>query len=334
MCIYECVANKSYSKSSTITSAAAVKRLSTEGTAGRNHQHQQDKEQHHLCSQISTHGDVGVLPEGLVLGEGGALSSISMHSYSESATVGEDWCNGGQIVSIHLFNNPAIRTERFGKSLWKMAKIQDLKIEELKQELEKRNLATSGRKVELLSRLREAMEAEGIDLDKYDFQGKPDDTSAKDEQKDEAACSSMDVHQTSGRFEEQKKAPSSSTAMDMNTLLAAMSQMSSQISSQLQMQETRLSSQLEAQKTYMLNLFKDNAELRERQDKIEERQDKIEALIKEKQDKVEAKVDELEDRLRGLQLNRPANPKNALLHRRCIVRCIKRTCSGNLADYS
>ncbi|XP_036341566.1 uncharacterized protein LOC118750931 [Rhagoletis pomonella] len=110
MCIYECVANKSYSKSSTITSAAAVKRLSTEGTAGRNHQHQQDKEQHHLCSQltvdavdvteISTHGDVGVLPEGLVLGEGGALSSISMHSYSESATVGEDWCNGGQIVNI------------------------------------------------------------------------------------------------------------------------------------------------------------------------------------------------------------------------------------------
>ncbi|XP_036347990.1 uncharacterized protein LOC118757381, partial [Rhagoletis pomonella] len=39
-----------------------------------------------------------------------------------------------------------------------MAKIQDLNIEELKQELEKRNLATSGRKVELLSRLREAME--------------------------------------------------------------------------------------------------------------------------------------------------------------------------------
>ncbi|XP_017462840.1 PREDICTED: SAFB-like transcription modulator [Rhagoletis zephyria] len=189
-----------------------------------------------------------------------------------------------------------------------MAKIQDLKIEELKQELEKRNLATSGRKVELLSRLREAMEKEGIDVDKHDFHRRDDEASLKDKDKEEVAGSSNDVEQTSAKLEEQGKAPCASTAIDMNMLLGAISQ----ISSQLQVQETRMSSQLEAQKTYMSsqldekitqlqeNLFKDNAELRERQDKIEERQDKIEALIKEKQDKVEAK-DELEDLLRGLQ---------------------------------
>ncbi|XP_036345942.1 SAFB-like transcription modulator [Rhagoletis pomonella] len=132
-----------------------------------------------------------------------------------------------------------------------MAKIQDLKIEELKQELEKRNLATSGRKVELLSRLREAMEKEGIDVDKYDFPREDDTTSTKDEQKDEADCSSKGLQQTAGKVEEQQNAPSSSTGMDMNTLLAAMSQMmqeqrshlSSDVSSQMQALGTRISSE-------------------------------------------------------------------------------------------
>ncbi|XP_017462265.1 PREDICTED: uncharacterized protein LOC108355622 [Rhagoletis zephyria] len=118
------------------------------------------------------------------------------------------------------------------------------------------------------------MEAEGIDVDKYDFQGKLDDAFAKDEQKDEAACSSKDVQQTSGKVEEQQKSLSSSTAMDMNTLLAAMSQMSSEISSQLQVQGTRISSQLDEKITQLQeNLFKNNSELRERQ--IKSRNDKI-----------------------------------------------------------
>ncbi|XP_017469503.1 PREDICTED: SAFB-like transcription modulator [Rhagoletis zephyria] len=147
-----------------------------------------------------------------------------------------------------------------------MAKIQDLKIEELKQELEKRNLATSGRNVELLSRLREAMEKEGIDVDKYDFHREDYATSTKDEQKDE-------------------------------------------MSSPLEAEKMYMSSQLDEKITQLeQNLFKDNAELRERQDKIEERQDKIEELIKEK---VEAKVEELEGRLRDMQLNRPPSSTSA-----------------------
>ncbi|XP_017470752.1 PREDICTED: uncharacterized protein LOC108362321 [Rhagoletis zephyria] len=114
------------------------------------------------------------------------------------------------------------------------------------------------------------MEKEGIDVDKHDFHREDDEASLKDKDKEEVAGSSNDVEQTSAKLEEQGKAPCASTAIDMNMLLGAISQ----ISSQLQVQETRMSSQLDEKITQLQeNLFKNNSELRERQDKIEERQD-------------------------------------------------------------
>ena len=51
-----------------------------------------------------------------------------------------------------------------------MAKFYDLKFSQLKNQLENRGLATKGVKFELQSRLREAMEAENINVDEYVFQ--------------------------------------------------------------------------------------------------------------------------------------------------------------------
>ncbi|XP_036318177.1 uncharacterized protein LOC118733081 [Rhagoletis pomonella] len=78
------------------------------------------------------------------------------------------------------------------------------------------------------------MEKEGIDVDKHDFHREDDEASLNDKDKEEVAGSSNDVEQTSAKLEEQGKAPCASTAIDMNMLLGAISQ----ISSQLQVQET------------------------------------------------------------------------------------------------
>ncbi|XP_067637433.1 uncharacterized abhydrolase domain-containing protein DDB_G0269086-like [Eurosta solidaginis] len=129
-----------------------------------------------------------------------------------------------------------------------MAKFSELKIQQLKKELESRGLNTSGVKLELQARLREAMEAEGINVEEYVFH--------------------LDVDETT-KIEEKNETSQTVTSTDLNRILAAISaqtstvaSMSSQLASQLEAQEARItemssqistnmSSQLEEQKTYM-----------------------------------------------------------------------------------
>ncbi|XP_054091950.1 pharyngeal muscle protein 2 isoform X2 [Zeugodacus cucurbitae] len=101
-----------------------------------------------------------------------------------------------------------------------MVKFNDLKIPQLKNELEQRGLATNGLKAELQARLREAMEEENINVDEFVFESLLEESTTKIEEKEEIPCSSG--------------------VLDMNKLLSA-------ISSQFQAQDTRLTTKLSQQ---------------------------------------------------------------------------------------
>ncbi|XP_067638719.1 pharyngeal muscle protein 2-like [Eurosta solidaginis] len=122
-----------------------------------------------------------------------------------------------------------------------MAKFSELKIQQLKKELESRGLNTTGIKLELQARLREAMEAEGINVEEYVFH--------------------LDVDETT-KIEEKNETSQTVTSTDLNMILAAISAQTSTVTSKMEAQETRISemstqitskmeTQLEEQKTYM-----------------------------------------------------------------------------------
>ncbi|CAD7001144.1 unnamed protein product, partial [Ceratitis capitata] len=82
-------------------------------------------------------------------------------------------------------------------------------------------LSTTGNKAELQSRLREATEVEGINLNQYKFHREDEDVSLKDIDKEGADNSVMELESPSSKIQE--NAPGSSIDMDMNMLLTAIS---------------------------------------------------------------------------------------------------------------
>ncbi|XP_069968650.1 SAP domain-containing ribonucleoprotein-like [Bactrocera oleae] len=116
-----------------------------------------------------------------------------------------------------------------------MAKFNDLKIPQLKKELEQRGLATNRLKTELQSRLRQTMEEVNINDGEYVFHMELEEETTKIAEKEEAQCLSKMV--------------------DIKMIFAVMSQMLTQISTEVPTQistqmsqlETRLSMQLEVQ---------------------------------------------------------------------------------------
>ncbi|XP_054090357.1 pharyngeal muscle protein 2-like [Zeugodacus cucurbitae] len=108
-----------------------------------------------------------------------------------------------------------------------MVKFNDLKIPQLKKELEQRGLATNGLKAELQARLREAMEEENINVDEFVFESLLEESTTKIEEKEETQCSSG--------------------VMDMNMILSTMSQIVSQQQAQFEAQDARWATRMEEQ---------------------------------------------------------------------------------------
>ncbi|XP_067645518.1 uncharacterized protein [Eurosta solidaginis] len=108
-----------------------------------------------------------------------------------------------------------------------MARFSELKIQQLKKELESRGLNPRGVKLELQARLREAMEAEGIYVEEYDF------------------------HLDGEEITKMEETPQTMANTDLNMILAAISAQTSTMSSQMESQEARITSKIEAQETRM-----------------------------------------------------------------------------------
>ena len=70
-----------------------------------------------------------------------------------------------------------------------MAKFNDLKIPQLKKELEKRGLATKGVKSKLQLRLRRAIEVKNINVEEYVFHLELEEETTKIQEKEETQCS-------------------------------------------------------------------------------------------------------------------------------------------------
>ncbi|XP_067637019.1 pharyngeal muscle protein 2-like, partial [Eurosta solidaginis] len=219
-----------------------------------------------------------------------------------------------------------------------MAKFGELKIQQLKKELETRGLNTSGVKLELQARLREAMEAEGIDVEEYVFHLDGEETT-KIEEKNETSqtVTSTDLNmilaaisaqtstvasqlesqktditsQLASQLEEQKKYMSSQLEEQKTYMVSQLESQETRITSQLEEQKTHLASQLEAQEARISEM---SAQISEQVSsqlfvKLEEQDAKILQL----EDKIDAEIEALKGRMDQLQLNRPAvsasNPK-------------------------
>ncbi|XP_049307305.1 uncharacterized protein LOC125777130 [Bactrocera dorsalis] len=181
-----------------------------------------------------------------------------------------------------------------------MVKFGELRIQQLKKELEERNLPISGQKADLQARLREAMEADGINVDEFEFVGP--ETSTKVEEK----------------VEEQR----TSSSVDMNTLLVAIKQMAenavqtenrlaqqiaentSQLKSCLTQQMTENNTQLE--KRLVQQITENNTQVQEKFTKFE---DEL-STIKNDEENLRSEFLQLSNRMRELQLHGPAPSTN------------------------
>ncbi|XP_054089790.1 uncharacterized protein LOC128922634 [Zeugodacus cucurbitae] len=119
-----------------------------------------------------------------------------------------------------------------------MAKFSELRIPQLKRELEQRGLATNGLKSELQARLREAMEEENISVDEFVFESLLEESTKKIEEKEDNPCSSG--------------------VQDMKMVLSALSQISLQLT-EMKAEHSQLSTQISAQISVQLKERKSEA---------------------------------------------------------------------------
>ncbi|XP_049304051.1 uncharacterized protein LOC125776343 [Bactrocera dorsalis] len=176
-----------------------------------------------------------------------------------------------------------------------MVKFGELRIQQLKKELEGRNLPISGQKADLQARLREAMEADGINVDEFEFDGP--ETSTKVEEK----------------VEEQR----TSSSVDMNMLLVAIKQMAEnavQTENRLAQQIAENTSQLESRLTQQHRLVQQITEnTTQLQKQVQEKFSKFEdelSTLKNDEENLKAEVLQLSNRVRELQLHGPAPSTN------------------------
>ncbi|XP_049306033.1 uncharacterized protein LOC125776636 [Bactrocera dorsalis] len=202
-----------------------------------------------------------------------------------------------------------------------MVKFGELRIQQLKKELEERNLPISGQKADLQARLREAMEADGINVDEFEFVGPETSTKVEEKVEEQRTSSSVDMNmllvaiqkiaenavQTGNRLAQQIGENAEKAVQTENRLAQQMTQIAentSQLESRLTQQITENNTQLE--KRLVQQITESNTQVQQKVSKLE---DEL-STLKNDEENLKSEVLHLSNRMRELQLHGPALSTN------------------------
>ncbi|XP_049318629.1 myosin-13-like isoform X2 [Bactrocera dorsalis] len=219
-----------------------------------------------------------------------------------------------------------------------MVKFGELRIQQLKKELEERNLPISGQKADLQARLREAMEADGINVDEFEFVGPETSTKVEEKVEEQRTSSSVDMNtllvaiqkiaentensvQTGNRLAQQIAENAEKAVQTENRLAQQIAENTSQIADNAVQTENRLAqqiaentSQLESRLTQQHRLVQQITEnTTQLQKQVQEKFSKFEnelSTLKNDEENLKAEVLQLSNRVRELQLHGPAPSTN------------------------
>ncbi|XP_049312639.1 uncharacterized protein LOC125778504 [Bactrocera dorsalis] len=203
-----------------------------------------------------------------------------------------------------------------------MVKFGELRIQQLKKELEGRNLPISGQKADLQARLREAMEADGINVDEFEFDGPETSTKVEEKVEEQRTSSSADMNmllvafkqiiaenisqitenavQTENRLAQQIAENVVQTENRLAQQITQIAENTSQLESRLTQQMTENNTQLE--KRLAQQITENNTQVQEKFSKFE---DEL-STLKNDEENLKSEVLQLSNRVRELQLHGPA----------------------------
>ncbi|XP_049306029.1 uncharacterized protein LOC125776632 [Bactrocera dorsalis] len=203
-----------------------------------------------------------------------------------------------------------------------MVKFGELRIQQLKKELEERNLPISGQKADLQARLREAMEADGINVDEFEFVGPETSTKVEEKVEEQRTSSSADMNmllvafkqiiaenisqitenavQTENRLAQQIAENVVQTENRLAQQITQIAENTSQLESRLTQQMTENNTQLE--KRLAQQITENNTQVQEKFSKFE---DEL-STLKNDEENLKSEVLQLSNRVRELQLHGPA----------------------------
>ncbi|XP_049306703.1 putative leucine-rich repeat-containing protein DDB_G0290503 [Bactrocera dorsalis] len=194
-----------------------------------------------------------------------------------------------------------------------MVKFGELRIQQLKKELEERNLPISGQKADLQARLREAMEADGINVDEFEFVGPETSTKVEEKVEEQRTSSSVDMNMLLVAIKQMAE----NAVQTENRLAQQIAQNTSQIADNAVQTENRLAqqiaentSQLESRLTQQHRLVQQITEnTTQLQKQVQEKFSKFEdelSTLKNDEENLKAEVLQLSNRVREMQLHGPA----------------------------
>ncbi|XP_049314463.1 uncharacterized protein LOC125778892 [Bactrocera dorsalis] len=203
-----------------------------------------------------------------------------------------------------------------------MVKFGELRIQQLKKELEERNLPISGQKADLQARLREAMEADGINVDEFEFNGPETSTKVEEKVEEQRTSSSADTNMLLVAIKqiiaENTSQIAENAVQTENRLAQQIAENISQITENVVQTENRLAqqmtqiaentSQLESRLTQQIT--ENTTQLQKQvQEKFSKFEDEL-STLKNGEENLKSEVLQLSNRVRELQLHGPAPSTN------------------------
>ncbi|XP_049316551.1 uncharacterized protein LOC125779314 [Bactrocera dorsalis] len=189
-----------------------------------------------------------------------------------------------------------------------MVKFGELRIQQLKKELEERNLPISGQKADLQARLREAMEADGINVDEFEFVGPETSTKVEEKVEEQRTSSSADTNMLLVAFKqiiaENISQITENAVQTENRLAQQIAENTSQLKSCLTQQMTENNTQLEKRLVQQIteNTTQVQKQVQEKFSKFEEEL----STLKNEEENLKSEFLQLSNRMRELQLHGPA----------------------------